>query len=290
MPALITDTNGNFVPQCLLPDGSNFSEIKGQNGAQYVSTYSTIPKSATLQNAATATGNGTDFTVDGYGVARLQIIGTFVATVTFYGSVDGTNFHPIPAKKEADGTTVYTTTSTGIYEINCGALQKIRAAVTWTSGTSITIVGRAVALAGNNSVTQLSGRSLLVYPMLYTDTPVSIAAGASVFSEDGSWRINNVNGYPFFRFALNFNEEIDPTKIEVYYEDANKALAFSGVSNGMAKKVNILSSAPSISTSAQRIIISDGDIPIYNEDFKIIIKNIGVAPITLRQVCLRLVS
>lgn len=142
-------------------------------------TVKTIPASATLQNAVSATGNGTDMTVDGYGVAKLQITGTFVATITFYGSVDGTNFSAIPAKEESDGTTVYTTTTTGIYEINCSGLQKIRAVVTWTSGTSITIVGRAVALAGSNSVMQLSGSMLQE-----EKTQADAVAGVVTFSEN----------------------------------------------------------------------------------------------------------
>jgi len=117
---------------------------------------------ATLQNAVSATGNGTDFIVDGYGVATLQITGTFVATVTFYGSVDGTNFINIPAQNRNTGERALTTTTTGLYEIDCRGLQKIRASVTWTSGTSITIVGRAEPFAGSNSSMTLTGSSVAI--------------------------------------------------------------------------------------------------------------------------------
>ena len=107
-----------------------------------------ISITAILQNAVSASGNGTDFTIDGYGVATLQIIGTFVATVTFYGSVNGTNFGVISAYDRNLGINVLSTTNTGLFEINCKGLSKIRAVVTWTSGTSITIVGKAEPFSG----------------------------------------------------------------------------------------------------------------------------------------------
>jgi len=108
-----------------------------------------ISTTATLQNAVSATGNGTDFTVDGYGVTTLQITGTFVATVTFFGSVNGTNFGVVSAYDRNLGINVLSTTNTGLFEINCKGLNKIRAVVTWTSGTSITIVGKAEPFSGS---------------------------------------------------------------------------------------------------------------------------------------------
>lgn len=70
-----------------------------------------------LQNAVSTSGNGVSFSVDGFGVATLQITGTFVATVTFYGSVDGTNFVNISAYDRNSKTEVLSTTNTGIFEI-----------------------------------------------------------------------------------------------------------------------------------------------------------------------------
>jgi len=133
---------------------------------------------ATLQNAVNASSSGTDFTVDGYGVATLQITGTFVATVTFYGSVDGVNFINISAQNRNTGERVLTTTTTGLYEIDCRGLQKIRASVTWTSGTSITIVGRAEPFAGSNSSIQITGRKAQVKTTTLTSS-TTVAVGGN---------------------------------------------------------------------------------------------------------------
>ena len=114
----------------------------------------------TLQNAVSASSPGLDFTVDGYGVATLQITGTFVATITFYGSVDGTNFVNISAYDRNLKTEILSTTNTGIFEVNCRGLKMIRAAVTWTSGTSVTVVGVAEPFVGQNHAMQLTGSLL----------------------------------------------------------------------------------------------------------------------------------
>ena len=104
---------------------------------------------ATLQNAAVANGNGTDFVVDGYGVANLQITGTFEATVTFRGSVDGTNFVPIFGRNRNTGQSASTTTAAGIYGVDCRGLQKIRAVISGYVSGDITVSGRAEPFAGS---------------------------------------------------------------------------------------------------------------------------------------------
>jgi hypothetical protein len=96
----------------------------------------------TMQNAATATGNGTVLTTTGYGTAVVQVTGTFVGTITFEGSVDGTNYHAISATQMGTTTIATTATTTGIYRTSVSGLTNIRARVSaYTSG-SITAVGR----------------------------------------------------------------------------------------------------------------------------------------------------
>lgn len=51
----------------------------------------------TSLNAAAATGAGTEFTLKRPGNVTMQVTGTFVATIEFQGSVDGTNFETIGA-------------------------------------------------------------------------------------------------------------------------------------------------------------------------------------------------
>lgn len=61
-------------------------------------------KDAVLQNAAAATGNGVLLEVSGYSKMALMLTGTFVGTVTFEVSLDGTNFDEL-VMRDADATT-----------------------------------------------------------------------------------------------------------------------------------------------------------------------------------------
>lgn len=114
--------------------------------------------SATLQDAATADGNGTDFDITGMGTVRLTVIPTsFSATVTFSASADGTNFDVIRGYKQG-ATTVATSlalsgsSTVSIWEFPAAGLTKIRAALSGSSGTSITIVGAASPLPSNEPI------------------------------------------------------------------------------------------------------------------------------------------
>lgn len=99
--------------------------------------------STTLQNAVSATGNGTAQAVSGYGSAIIEVTGTFTATVNFEGSRDGgTTYYAIYGTYPT-GVTATSTTATGIYRVTCEGLTHIRARVTWTSGTSVTVVSTA---------------------------------------------------------------------------------------------------------------------------------------------------
>jgi len=51
----------------------------------------------TFHNAASATAAGSVMTTTGVSVVAVQITGTFVATVTFQGSIDGTNYVSLQA-------------------------------------------------------------------------------------------------------------------------------------------------------------------------------------------------
>lgn len=102
-----------------------------------------------LLSAAGATGAGSALdTVQSPTIASsravFNVTGTFVATVTFEGSFDGTNFVTIQAQNVAGGAAATTTTTTGVFYIDCKGLKSVRPNVTaYTSG-SVTVDGRAV--------------------------------------------------------------------------------------------------------------------------------------------------
>lgn len=95
-----------------------------------------------MQSAVGATGNGNSLDVVGQAAAVIALTGTFVGTVTFEGTIDGTNWFSVMAVKLGDGSIATTATATGMYRIACAGITSIRARVSaWTSG-SITATAR----------------------------------------------------------------------------------------------------------------------------------------------------
>ena len=98
----------------------------------------------TFQSAAAATGNGTAMDVDGLSLVGLQITGTFSATVTIEGSVDGTNYVAIRSLNLNTGAVASAPTAAGVFQVPVSGLAKLRARVSaYTSGT-VTVTGRGV--------------------------------------------------------------------------------------------------------------------------------------------------
>lgn len=108
----------------------------------------------TLQSAATATGNGTVAAdVGGYGTLLVELSGTFVATVTFEGSQDGTNYYAILGSNMTTGAKATTATGTGVYQINFAGLSYFRARISaYTSG-SVTAEATFVASDAGSIIT-----------------------------------------------------------------------------------------------------------------------------------------
>lgn len=106
--------------------------------------------SKAMQTAAVATGAGTALDVTkpgsgGYDTLVAQVVGITTATITWQGTLDGTNWASVQATPLATGTAAATATADGLYRINVKGLKKIRANITaWTSGT-ITVTGQLVA-------------------------------------------------------------------------------------------------------------------------------------------------
>jgi len=98
----------------------------------------------TFQSAAGAVGNGAAMDVGGLALVAVQVTGTFSATITFEGTIDGTNWVSLLARDVASGAAATTATAAGIYQVPCSGLSQIRARISaYTSG-SVTAVGRGV--------------------------------------------------------------------------------------------------------------------------------------------------
>lgn len=100
----------------------------------------------TMHAAATATGTGEvlDAREGGFSAAAMQVSGTFVGTVTFEATVDGTNWVAMRCVNLGTGDIATTATAPGIYQLqDAHGLHKVRARISaYTSG-SISVFGRA---------------------------------------------------------------------------------------------------------------------------------------------------
>jgi len=140
------------------PNNPNGQNTMANSAPVTIASNQTASTSAntTMQNAVSATANGTSLSVAGYGTAVVAITGTFVATVTFEGTTDaGTTWTSLSAIKLGAGTLSLITT-TGLYRITTTGIDSIRARVTWTSGTSITAIGRATNSTNSTEVVTLA--------------------------------------------------------------------------------------------------------------------------------------
>lgn len=90
-----------------------------------------------MQAAAVATGNGTAISMGGARRGSFDVNGITTATITWEGSVDGTNYRGVSLESQA-GTRAATATADGVYMIppEFPPLALFRARISaWTSGT-----------------------------------------------------------------------------------------------------------------------------------------------------------
>lgn len=154
---------------------------RGKDGAIYVSSIKSSSKTDTLQNAAAANGNGTPQDVEGYASAAVQVSGTFSATISFEGSVDGINYVPLLVLDQT-GSPVTSTTAPGIYRVDCAGLKAMRTPITNRVSGAVTVVSRLLPEARpTNLGVQLSG-SYATLGVEHNEARFSqsIAAGASI--------------------------------------------------------------------------------------------------------------
>lgn len=131
-----------------LPTGANL--IGDINARQFVAS-----GDVSMQAAAVAVGNGTILPVTGYGTSLIQITGTFVGTIAFEGTEDGTNYVSVAATQLGASSISSIATAPGIYRSVVAGLTNIRARISaYTSG-SITALGRTTNATHSNKFIQL---------------------------------------------------------------------------------------------------------------------------------------
>lgn len=103
-----------------------------------------------LQNAVAVTGDGSTlrvFDVEvAYAVGCFQITGSFTATINFECTLDGSNWVALECQPVgATASVVTSATAAGIWRFNALGLYAVRARVTWSSGTSVTVTASLVS-------------------------------------------------------------------------------------------------------------------------------------------------
>lgn len=110
----------------------------------------------TFLDAAAATGDGTKLAVNSYGLIAIQVVGTFVGTITWEISNNNSDWVGVPALNKTTDVASLTATVPGIYEISLPGVTFVRARVSaYTSGT-ITAIGQALqtsAPSGSSTTT-----------------------------------------------------------------------------------------------------------------------------------------
>lgn len=91
-----------------------------------------------LHTLTAVAGVGTGINVMLYASLGVQISGTFTGTITFEGTLDGTNWHSIVGMK-SDGTTDSSTEATGLWVFSIVGLAAFRANVNPISAGAVTI-------------------------------------------------------------------------------------------------------------------------------------------------------
>lgn len=131
---------------------------------------STATTAVIMQNAVAITANGTSLTTTGYGTATLHIGGTFTATVNFEVFNNVTSlWNSISATQIGNASISTTATAPGIYRITCTGVDTLRARVTWTSGTSITINGSCTNAVNASKIIQLAASTAVIGTTLIQD-------------------------------------------------------------------------------------------------------------------------
>ena len=150
------DENGNWG-KSTITDATSGNNLKvNSDGSVNVSgSFSITPSgtqtinndvvAVTMQNAATATGNGSTLNTTNQAMAVLDVQGTFSGTITVEGTIDGTNYFAVKTTDMSSDTRVSTITAAGQFSLRVSGYQNFRARISaYTSG-SITVYGRAVA-------------------------------------------------------------------------------------------------------------------------------------------------
>jgi hypothetical protein len=140
---------GSAVPADADYAGGNYGgTLVGIKVASDGSVITTLPD--VVATGAITSTQTVDLLCDGLGSAGIQITGTWTGFISFYSSVDGTNFSATNAIVLNTGALIGAVTANGIWTIQCAGMKYVRAA-----GSSVATGSATVTIRGNQGVSSV---------------------------------------------------------------------------------------------------------------------------------------
>lgn len=172
--AVIKLTDGTFAQKVVVyslagVEQDLLSTLQGVLDVNVAQVNGTVPldayASGTLQNGATATGNGSTLTVNGYSGAQFtvncSVACTGGTTITLEGTEDGTNYVTLKKAQrvgasDIGGVIVNQGTTPTVWYVPVAGFQSVRARISAYSAGTITVTGRAILGGGTDMPTAVS--------------------------------------------------------------------------------------------------------------------------------------
>ncbi|MDI6808164.1 MAG: hypothetical protein QME66_04165 [Candidatus Eisenbacteria bacterium] len=128
---LAVTNDANLTPTNLVVDPTTSRLLVSSTGT--ISAVTELTGSGTI----TALDGAVTLNTGGYGAVGIQVTGTWVATLAFECTIDGTNYQALDVFPTNGATSVQSTTSNGQFHGHVGGIQSIRVrASAFTSGTA----------------------------------------------------------------------------------------------------------------------------------------------------------
>ena len=166
---------------------------------------------------------------DGCSTVSLDLRGTFVATVEVSGTIDGTNWIPIPIRPINAASVLYAVTATaaGAWIASCSGYRKVRARATaFTSGAAITTLVASNAVIDQSLLGQLT-------PNLGTTVGAAGAATTLTLASPGAGLRHYLTYLSINRFA-SAALTAAATPVTITTTNLPGALAFTFPADGLA--------------------------------------------------------
>lgn len=161
-------------------------------------THGTVPSATTMQSAATANGNGTSLTVNGYATAAVNITASVAmsggTTINFEASVDDTTWVSILGQNVGTNTTAVSTTATGDWVFNVAGYKSLRARISAYSAGTITVKGYSTLGASIPTFVRNDPTGTTTQPISAASLPLPSGAGTSAKQDTIIGHLDGVEG------------------------------------------------------------------------------------------------